>query len=60
MNVGPTCTGCPFFSNVSSAERRKEEACSNREGDTVSGKDDERFAPEVVNAKEISGTACNQ
>jgi hypothetical protein len=36
-----------------------EEACNNREGDTVSGKEDERLAPDVVKAKEISGTACN-
>ena len=40
-----------------SADRRREEAWSNRDGDTVSGNDDDKLAPEVVNAKEMSGTA---
>lgn len=57
MKVGPTCTGSPFSSNRASADRRREDACNKRDGDTVSGKEDERFAPEVVNAKEINGTA---
>ena len=59
MNVGPTWTVCPILSKASSAERRSDEACSSRDGETVSGSDDERLAPEVVNAKEISGTACS-
>lgn len=33
------------------------DACNNRDGDTVSGRDEERLAPEVVRAKEIRGTA---
>ena len=60
MNVGPTCTGCLVLSKLSSAERRSEDAWRRRDGDTVSGSDDERFAPEVVKAREMSGTACGQ
>ena len=35
-----------------------EDAWSNRDGDTLSGNDDDKCAPEVVKAKDISGTAC--
>lgn len=59
MKFGPTLVGCRVDSNTLSAERRKEEACSRRDGETVSGNDEERLAPDVVNASEISGTALD-
>jgi hypothetical protein len=37
--------------------RKKAEACSRRDGETVSGRAEERFAPEVVSARDINGTA---
>ena len=38
---------------------RKVLACSNRDGDTVDGKLVDSFAPDVVMAKFISGTASS-
>ena len=38
---------------------RKVLACSNRDGDTVDGKLVDNFAPDVVMAKFISGTASS-
>lgn len=60
VNVGPICTGCdgdmeycvsPLVKNVL--------AWSNRDGDTVEGRDVDKLAPEVVMARLISGTASS-
>jgi len=46
-------------SKDSSADRRRADAWRRREGETVSGSEEERFTPDVVRASDMSGTACN-
>ena len=57
MNTGPIWTALELrIAYWESPAVKNVLACSRREGETVAGKLDERFAPEAVIAKLISGT----